>query len=175
MTGSDADIIEAQPAPASFSQEDIDRIISERLAKAQAKHDTEMRALREESKRTLERAKMDEEQRIAAEREDERQALTRRAEEAEHRLRLVSAERELARSGLPVELAEAVLGGDDKTTAENVARLVKAVEERANALYTERVGRSGAPEAPVTGDKSSDDLRARMRAAAGLSEPTVRS
>lgn len=168
MADSDAQTSATQEtAPASFTQDDIDRIIGDRLAKVQAKHAEEIRALKEESRKSYERAKMDDEARAAAEREDERQMLTKRAEDAEHRLRLVSAERELAKSGLPVELAEAVLGKDDKVTADNVARILAAVEERANALYTDRVGRSGAPEAPSTGAES-DARRERLRAAAGL-------
>lgn len=163
-----AESTESKPENAGISQDDLNRIISDRLAKASAKHEAEMQALREEMAKGYERAKMADDERIKLEREDERNALTRRAEEAEHRLRLVSAERELARSNLPVELAEAILGRDDKATAENITLLAKAVEERANAIYSERMGARGAPEAPTGVGDGSDEIRQRMRLAAGL-------
>lgn len=152
----------------AISQDDLNRIISERLAKASAKHEAELRSLREEMAKGYERAKLADDERIRLEREDERNALTKRAEDAEHRLRLVSAERELAKCNLPVELAEAILGKDEKATADNVGLLAKAVEDRANAIYSERMGARGAPEAPSTAGDGMEDTRQRMRIAAGL-------
>lgn len=146
-------------------QEMLNKIISERLNAQTAKHAKETADLISAHKRELEMARMDDAARAKAEQEDAIAGLTKRAEDAEHMLRIVDAQRRLAEAGLPVELADTVLGKDGDDTAARVALLSKTVDERANKLYSDKV-RTGAPSAP-TGSPA-DAVLAKMRKAARL-------
>lgn len=154
----------------SFSdaqQEKINEIISKRLAERDAKHAKDLETLNAKHKRDLEMSKLDEESRLKAEMEDQLKQSTQRAEAAEHKLRIASAERELAKAGLDTSLAETIMGEDDDAMKANIEALSKTAKAMADRMYAERVGASGAPKAPEGSDGSSG-LEARMRTAAGL-------
>lgn len=163
------------PEKVTFTQEQqkfIDEIFSKRIGEVNSKHEAELKNLEERYKGEIEKSRMDEQTRLKVEEEERIAGLTKRAEEAERKLRIASAEKELAQAGLPVELAETIMGLDDAQMMKNVSALNKVVTERANAIYAEKVGSAGAPDAP---DKNrtnpSEDLFQRMRAAAGLKSP----
>lgn len=144
-------------------QKAIDDIISRRIGEVKAKHDAEVRALNEAHKRELARAQMAEEERLKAEQQDAMDALRKRAEDAERSYRLANARTAAVGAGLPAELADALMGADDEETLRNIALVRKAVDERAGALYAERVGK-GVPSAPqgATADGWADELRTAM-------------
>jgi len=151
-----------------FTQADLDRCIKERLDKAERVHKKELSEMESKHKTELERLNMDAESRAKAEAEDERNALIKRAEEAENALRLTRAEKELTNAGLPPELASILLNGskDDKELVNAVKALSDASQERGNRIYADKVGGRGVPPAPTSTD--SDPLRSEMRKAAGL-------
>lgn len=151
-------------------QKFIDDIFSKRIGEVKAKHDAELKELENRYKGEIEKSRMDEQTRLKAEEQERMDALTKRAETAERALRIASAEKELAKAGLPTELAETIMGADNDQMAKNVEALDRVVKERANALYAERVGATSAPEAPKAPDATSD-LYQQMRAAAGLRSP----
>ena len=146
----------------------IDERFSKRYAEIKAKHETEIKELNAKHRKELERSKMDEADRIKAEESERMDELTKRAEEAERKLRIAETEKELAKAGLPTELASTILGATDEDTRTAIAALDRAVKERANTLYAERVGTSGAPQAPAGGDPKLISMQATLRAAAGL-------
>ncbi len=143
----------------------IDEIISKRLGGVKAKHDAEVKALREQHQKELKRATMAEEERLKAEAEDQLNALKQRAEDAERGLRLATTQRAAVEAGLPSELAEMLMGKDDEATQRNIATVRKAIDERASALYAERVGK-GTPKAP---DHAPSDWTSDLRSVMGLS------
>ncbi len=143
----------------------LDEIISKRIGEVKAKHDSEVRTLREQHRKELQRATMAEEERLKAEKEDELNALKQRAEDAERGLRLANCQRAAVEAGLPPELAETLMGADDEATKRNIAAVRKAVDERASALYAERVGK-GTPTAP---DHAPSDWTSDLRSVMGLS------
>ena len=149
-------------------QKFIDEIFSKRIGEVNAKHEAELRQLEERHKGEIAKSKMDEETRLKAEEEERIADLTKRAEDAERRLRVASAESELAKAGLPTELAETIMGADDAQMMKNVAALSKVATERANSLFAERVGSSGAPDAPKNQMGATEELYQKVRAAAGL-------
>ena len=155
----------------TFSQEQqkfIDDIFSKRIGEVNAKHEAELKALEEKHKSEIEKSRMDEQTRLKVEEEERIAGLTKRAEDAERKLRVASAEKELAQAGLPVELAETIMGADDAQMMKNVTALNKGVMERANAISAEKVA-AGAPDAPdKTRVDPTDELFQRMKAAAGL-------
>lgn len=174
-----ADATETPETPATASEEKtkivfseeqqafIDEVFSRRIGEIKSKHDAEIRELNSRHKKELEKSKMDEADRLKAEEAERLDELTKRAEDAERRLRIAEAEKELAKAGLPTELASTILGETDDDTRSAIAALDRVATERAKALYAERVGTSGAPQAPATPDASAD-LRASLRKAAGL-------
>lgn len=178
MAEDQSDTREGQPTPeqdkteVTFSdaqQEKLNEIISKRLAERDAKHAEELRGIEAKHQREMELSKMDEESRHKAEEEEKTKELTKRAEAAEHMLRVATTERELAKVGLDSSLAETLMGKDDKETVANIDAVVKAAKAMADKMYAERVGSSGAPKAP-SGATGSSDLRSQMRRAAGLSD-----
>ena len=167
----ESDTVQQEPQEkVTFSQEQqkfIDEIFSKRFGEVSAKHETELKQMEERYKNELEKSRMDDEERIKAEEAERIQDLTKRAEDAERRLRVAFAEKELAKAGLPTELAETIMGADDAQMMKNVAALSKVATERANALYAERVS-SGAPDAPRNQVEPKAELYQKVRAAAGL-------
>ena len=159
--------------PITFSEEQqklLDEIISKRIGEVKAKHDSEVRTLREQHQKELKRATMAEEERLKAEKEDELAALRQRAEDAERGLRLATTQRAAVEAGLPPDLAEMLMGKDDETTQRNIATIRKAIDERASALYAERVGK-GTPSAP---DHAKSDWTSDLRSVMGLSAKDTR-
>lgn len=156
------------PEEVTFTEDQqrfIDEIISKRLGGVKAKHDAEVKALREQHQKELKRATMAEEERLKAEAEDQLNALKQRAEDAERGLRLATTQRAAVEAGLPSELAEMLMGTDDEATQRNIATVRKAIDERASALYAERVGK-GTPKAP---DHAPSDWTSDLRSVMGLS------
>ena len=156
-----------KPVFSEQQQSIINEIISKRISEVNAKHAGEIKDREAKHRKDLELAKMDEESRHKAEEEEKTRALTQRAEAAERQLMVTKVERELAKVGLDSTLAETLLGKDEGQTSENIRAVVKAAEALAKKMYAERVGTEGAPKAP-TGKDGAVDLRAKMRAAAGL-------
>lgn len=151
-----------------FTQADLDRILKERLDKADRAHKRELSEVEAKHKTELDRLKMDESERLKAEAEDEKNALIKRAEDAENALRLANAQKELSNAGLSTDLASVLLYGakDEKTLMAAIKAISDASTEKGNKLYAEKVGGRGAPSAPKSTE--SDDLYAQMRKAAGL-------
>lgn len=156
-----------KPAFSEEQQAFINEIFSKRISEVNTKHAKELKDLETKHAKDLQMAKMDEESRLKAEQEETTRVLTERAETAERQLRVAQVERELAKVGLDSALAETLLGKDEEQTSTNIRAVVKAAETMAKRMYAERVGSEGAPKAP-TGKDRSVDLRAKMRAAAGL-------
>lgn len=160
---------EGQPAQVEFTaeqQEMINDIISKRLAEKSAKFESEKKDIEDRHKRELDRVRMDDESRRQAEVQDQIDALTKRAEAAERQNRVIVAERECVKAGLDPELAETLMGADDKAMERNIAAVVKAAKALSDKQYAERVGTMGAPRAPE-GSSDSDD--AELRRIMGLS------
>lgn len=172
-----ADESEKQDVPGekvTFSPEQqkfIDDIFSKRIGEVNAKHDAEIKEIEKRHQSEIEKSRMDEQTRLKVEEQERIDGLTKRAEEAERKLRITSAEKELAQAGLPTELAEVIMGADNAQMMKNVAALNKVAIERANALYAEKVGSSGAPAAPNGAPSENGSLYQRARAAAGLKSP----
>lgn len=160
---------EGQPVQVEFTEEQqamINEIISKRLAEKSAKFDAEKRDIEDRHKRELEKVRMDDESRRQADIQDQIDALTKRAEAAERQNRVIAAERECVKAGLDPELAETLMGADDKAMAKNIEAVVKAAKALADRQFAERVGTTGAPRAP---EGSSDTDEAELRRIMGLS------
>lgn len=159
---------ETEPEEVVFSeaqQRKIDEIISGRVSEIRVKAAQERKEMEDRHRREMERSKMDEETRLKEESKEREESLVRRAEEAERKLRVATAERELAKAGLDPVLAETLMGADDDQMAKNIAAVVRAAQSRADQIYAERVGTPGAPRAPSQGE--AEDV-AHLREVMGL-------
>ena len=147
-----------EPVPEStgearFTQDDLNRIIDERLKRAEAQ---KAKAVEDALKAERERqriAGLEGEEKLKAEYEARLAEITKVQEtrdaelaQARRELAVTKAEARLASLGLPVELASNLIGEDDKATEKNIQALQKSV----NDLVTKKVAEGlnhGAPRA----------------------------
>lgn len=160
---------------AKFTQDDLNRIIDERLKRAEA---SKAKAVEDALKEERERqriAGLEGEEKLKAQYEAKLAEIakaqeTRDAELAQARrdLAVTKAEAKLASLGLPVELASNLIGEDDKATERNIAALQKSV----NDLVTKKVSEGlnhGAPRAGGIADSKSD-MEAEFRRLMGITK-----
>ena len=126
--------VEQQPEQRLFTQEDVDKMITKRLAKEKAKQE---RALKEAERLS----KMSEEERVKAELEAERAAFEEERTAYLKEKMLTACEKELVRESLPVEFAKLLVTDDADSTSNNIKAfkdkwnnaLEQAVNERLKA------------------------------------------
>ena len=157
--------------PRSFTQEDIDRIVTQRLARAQRDADQQIARARSEGRAEAERlARMTETERREhderAVRERERELSSREAELQRRELRAEAIDM-LALRGLPRELEQLLNYADADACAQSVEALEKAFRGAVQKGVDERINRSRGPLPSAGGDARSAMLQ-RMRTAAGL-------
>lgn len=104
-----------------FTQEDVDKMITKRLAKEKAKQE---KALKEAERLS----KMSEEERVKAELEADRQAFEQERAEYLKEKMLTACEKALMKESLPVEFAGLLVTDDADTTSGNI----KAFKEKWN-------------------------------------------
>lgn len=117
-----------------FTQEDVDKMITKRLAKEKAKQE---KALKEAERLS----KMSEEERVKAELEAERAAFEEERSAYLKEKMLTACEKELVRESLPVEFARLLVTDDADSTSSNIKAfkdkwnnaLEQAVNERLKA------------------------------------------
>ena len=160
---------------ARFTQDDLNRIIDERLKRAEAQKTKAVEdALKEERERQR-IAGLEGEEKLKAQYEAKLAEIakaqeTKDAELAQARrdLAVTKAEAKLASLGLPVELASNLIGEDDKATERNIVALQKSV----NDLVTKKVSEGlnhGAPRAGGIADSKSD-MEAEFRRLMGITK-----
>lgn len=135
----------------TFTQDDVNRLIAQRLAAEERKHQKQVQAAREEGRTEAEKlAKMSEEQRVQHEREQaEKQAQAREAELAKREAELTRRELKatagatLESKGIPRDLAEILDYTDADACNASIAVLEKAFNESVQAKVNERLKASG--------------------------------
>jgi hypothetical protein len=163
---------------AKFTQEDVDRILQERLTDEKSRRE---RAIEKAVAEALH--KRDEEQRIQTLQGEDRlkaEAQARidaiQAEQAKTAELLASTQRELAISkaeaqlaglGLPTQFAPNLLGADDKETSKNIAEFSGTINELVTAKVNESLAR-GAPRAGGASPSPQDALYEQLRKVAHL-------
>ena len=160
----------------TFTQADVDRIVAQRLARAEKDQAEKIKAARSEGFSEAEKlAKMTEEQRVQHAREQAEQAakeredsLTAREHELEARLLKAQAVETLQEKKVPVKLADVL----DYTSADTVNKSIELIEKTFREAVQEgveaRLSRSGGNLRRAPGEAS--DLLSQMRRAAGVKE-----
>lgn len=115
-----------KPVEKMFTQADVDKIVGERLARLKAKHEEELRAKVTEAEKL---AKMSEEERAKAEIDLAKAELKAMQEEFarvkaefEGQQMLAQVTKELNDRGLPISMAQSLIGADAETTKGNIDR-----------------------------------------------------
>ena len=166
---------EAQSAKQSrgYTQEDVDRIVTQRLAKAQRDAEQQIARARSEGRAEAERrARMTEAERREhddqAAREREEQLRSREAELNRRELRAEALDALLSR-GLPRELEQLLNYADADACSQSIDALERAFRAAVQAGVDERIKRSSNP-LPKTGSSAQNSMLTRMRSAAGLKD-----
>ena len=159
--------------PHGFTQEDVDRIVAQRLAKAQRDADQQIARARSEGRAEAERrARMTEAERrehddLAA-REREEQLRSREVELTRRELRAGALDDLLSR-GLPRELEQLLNYADAEACSQSIDALERVFRTAVQAGVDERIKRSSNP-LPKTGSGAQNSMLTRMRSAAGLKD-----
>ncbi|QJC54422.1 DUF4355 domain-containing protein [Paenibacillus albicereus] len=128
----------------SFTQEDLDRILTERLGKAQSKWEKDLQTKLDEAKTEAEKlAKMTADQKAEHERQKREKALADREGEITRRELRATALEQLAEKGLPKSLADILSYTDAESTNKGLEAVEKAFREAVEAGVNERLKSSG--------------------------------
>lgn len=156
-----------------FSQADVDAIVQKRLEREQSQRQKAIEDALAQDREKRRIAALEGEEKVKAEYEaklaEVRKAQDERDEayrQVAHELAVTKAQAKLATLGLPPELANNVIGEDDKATDRNISALNKAV----NDLVAKRVNEGlnhGTPRAG--GSKPTDDEAALLDRVMGIS------
>lgn len=132
-------------AEKTFTQEELDRIISSRLAKERAKWEKEFETKLNEAKTEAEKlAKMNAEQKAEYERNKREEELERREAEITRRELRATAIETLAEKGLPKQLADILDYTDAEKTNKSIENVEKVFREAVELAVNEKL-RGGNP------------------------------
>ena len=147
----------------TFTQADVDRLISQTVARERTKAEEQAKAARTEAERL---AKLSADERTAAEREQREQELARRERELSRRELRATALQTLAEKGLPAELADALDYADADKCNATIAGVEKAFRAAVQKGVTDRLKGS----APKAAESTEATAESKFRAALGLTD-----
>lgn len=138
----------------TFTQDDVNRIIQDRLAKERQKWEKEFQTKLDEAKTEAEKlAKMNAEQKAEYERQKREQELAKREAEITRRELRATALETLAEKGLPKQLADILDYTDAESTNKSIESVEKVFREAVEVAVNERL-KGGAPKGSTGGGNS---------------------
>lgn len=141
----------------TFTQDDVNKIISERLAKERAKWEKEFETKLTEAKTEAEKlAKMNAEQKAEYERKKREEELAKREAEITRRELRATALETLAEKGLPKQLADILVYTDAEACQKSIENVEKVFREAVEAAVNERL--KGEPPKGGGGGKGNADF-----------------
>lgn len=124
----------------TFTQAELDKIIQERLSRAQSKWEKEFETKLNEAKTEAEKlAKMNAEQKAEYERKKREDELAKREGEITRRELRATALESLAEKGLPKQLADILDYTDAESTSKSIESVEKVFRESVEAAVNERL------------------------------------
>lgn len=143
----------------TFTQDELNRILGERLSQAQAKWDKDLQSRLEAAKTEAEKlAKMNAEQKAQYEREKRETELAKREGEITRRELRATALESLAEKGLPKQLAELLNYTDAESTQKSLEAAEKAFREAVEAGVNERLKGSAPKGGGGAGNTDQDEI-----------------
>ncbi len=158
---------EAKEPVKTFTQAEVDEIVSKRLKSEKDRREREDRERADKEEKARKIAALEGEERVKAEYEAKMQERDAELARMKRDLAISRAESKLTAQGLPAELAGNLIGEDDEKTDANIHALVKAV----NNLVTERVKGNLNHGTPPTGGQAptkDEELSNRLDKLMGL-------
>ena len=141
----------------TFTQDDVNRIIQDRLAKERQKWEKEFEAKLTEAKTEAEKlAKMNAEQKAEYERKKREEELAKREAEITRRELRATALETLAEKGLPKQLADILVYTDAEACQKSIENVEKVFREAVEAAVNERL--KGEPPKGGSGGKGNTDF-----------------
>lgn len=141
----------------TFTQDDVNRIIQDRLAKERQKWEKEFETKLTEAKTEAEKlAKMNAEQRAEYERKKREEELAKREAEITRRELRATALETLAEKGLPKQLADILVYTDAESCQKSIENVEKVFREAVEAAVNERL--KGEPPKGGSGGKGNTDF-----------------
>lgn len=130
----------------TFTQDDVNRLISKTIAKERSKWEKDFQAKLDEAKTEAEKlAKMNAEQKAEYERKKQEEELKQREAEITRRELRATALETLAEKGMPKELADILNYTDADSTNKSIEAVEKAFRAAVEAGVNERLKGGGAP------------------------------
>lgn len=127
-------------APKTFTQEDVNKIVSDRLAKERAKWEKDFETKLNEAKTEAEKlAKMNADQKAEYERQKREEELAKREGEITRRELRATALETLAEKGLPKQLADILVYTDAEACQKSIESVEKVFREAVEAAVNERL------------------------------------
>lgn len=135
-----------------FTQDDLNKIISDRLSKERKKWDEELSSKVEEAKTEAQKlAKMNAEQKAEYERKQLEEQLTKREAEITKRELRATALETLAEKGLPKQLAEVLVYTDAEATNTSIEAVEKSFRDAVEQAVNDRLKNSTPPKTGGSG------------------------
>ena len=150
-----------EPAKKSFSEEEVNKLISSRVSQERKKWEKVAEERATEAERL---AGMTAEQKAQHERRQLEEKLSKREVEITRRELRAEAKETLSSKELPVELADCLTYTDAETCKASLDAVSKAFEKAVSKAVDARLRQSP----PKTGDNNGDALLESIKAAAGL-------
>lgn len=136
----------------TFSQDDLNKIISDRLSKERKKWDEELSSKVEEAKTEAQKlAKMNAEQKAEYERKQLEEQLSKREAEITRRELRATALETLAEKGLPKQLAEVLVYTDAEATNKSIDAVEKSFRDAVEQAVNDRLKNSTPPKTGGSG------------------------
>ncbi len=150
-----------------FSQEELDTIVKDRLAREQKKYAELLKAQEAERAQKAELEKLEGIERVKKESELSLKKVAEERDSYLKELRLANARVQLSEHDLPASFAETVLGADDEDTTKKILELSKLVESQVAVKVTGALHK-GAPKQPDSPKGDVDPIRDAIRGGMGL-------
>ena len=152
--------------PKTFTQDELDRIVQDRLAQYTRKVEREQEDARRRSQEQADLEKLQGEERLKKQFDLDRSKLVEERDGYLRELRLARAESVLASKGLDPKFAPNMVGATDEDTKANIESLERMVAEMVAAKTKDALSKGAPPAGSGTSAKA--DLLASARKAAGL-------
>nr|DAH33964.1 MAG TPA: Major head protein [Caudoviricetes sp.] len=159
---------EPQPELKTFTQDEVDKIVSQRLKAERERRDREDKTRADEAAEQARIAQLEGEERVKAEYEQKVKARDTELAELKRTLAVTRAQGELAKQGLPVEFAGNLIGDSDDQTDANIAAFSKSVSDLVARQVSESLNRGTPPAGQGAGPTKEDEMSSMLDRLMGI-------
>lgn len=155
------------PQTVNMTQEQLDKLISERIERARKSWTAEKDKADEEARQKAEIEKLEGAQKLEAQYKMQFEKLSAERDESLRQLRIANAKADLSSRGLDSSFAETLIGKDDATTKANIENFQKMVDAQVSEKVKSGLAK-GAPPANAGASGEEDPIKAVIEKGFGL-------